>query len=139
MTTRLTRRRRPPSIAAIPTPHALARTRIEKWRRAQGMSQTELAKRIGRRQSWLSRYLAGEFETDLNTLNMLATVLDRPLVALFEMQPQSADPRLINLIELYKALDDVDKVILVRMAENLAHPPPRSAETADRLTLERQR
>jgi predicted transcriptional regulator len=46
----------------------VARDRIKHWIVSTGVTQTELAARIGRTQAWMSRYLSGEFDADLETL-----------------------------------------------------------------------
>src|SRR5262245_55110199 len=128
------RRPQPPN----PTPHQLARLRLKNWMDAQGVNQTALALKVGRRQSWLSRYLSGEFKTDIETLNKLAAALNKPFTALFQDLPDSHDSRLIDLIEIYKALDENDQILLLRMAQNLI-APLRPADLAGQSTLERLR
>jgi len=131
-------KRRARTPTPTPTPHKLARLRLKNWMDAQGVNQTALARKVGRRQSWLSRYLSGEFKTDIDTLERLATALDKPFTALFESLPDSHDSRLIDLIEIYKALEDVDQLLLLRMAQNLI-APSRSADLSGRSSLERLR
>ena len=54
-----------------PMPQTLdeqARQRIRTWIQLTGVTQKTLGERIGRNQAWMSRYLSGELNADLETL-----------------------------------------------------------------------
>lgn len=78
-----------------------ARARVAHWLAASKMTQTALAERIGRNQAWMSRYLDGEFDTDLETLDRLAQVFGHTL---FELLDASVDPTEAEVIERWRAL-----------------------------------
>jgi len=67
-----------------------ARERIKTWVASTGVTQTELAKRIGRNQAWMSRYLNGEFAADLATLQQMAETFGFTLIALLRSAARSA-------------------------------------------------
>ena len=92
-----------PILAPMPqTLDELARTQIKKWIDGTGITQTELADRIGRNQAWMSRYLKGDqYDADLETLNKMAAVFGHTLVQLLQLP---ADPEEAALITGYRAL-----------------------------------
>ena len=75
--------------------------RIKAWIASTGVTQSALAERIGRNQAWMSRYLAGEFAADLETLQKMARAFNHSLAALLE---SPTDPDEAKLIEAYRAL-----------------------------------
>lgn len=79
----------------------LARMRIRRWKRQTGMSQTEIGRKIGRGQNWVSRYLAGTQEADLDTIGQLAAVFGRTVFAVLD---EPSDPEEAEVIEIYRAL-----------------------------------
>jgi len=78
-----------------------ARNRIRVWIASTGITQTTLADRIGRNQAWMSRYLAGDFDADLETLAKMAAVFSHPLTALLDLP---SNPEEFKLIEAFRAL-----------------------------------
>ena len=55
-----------------PTLDEIARARIREWMRTTGATQVMLAGRIGKTQAWMSRYLSGELDADLESLRGMA-------------------------------------------------------------------
>jgi transcriptional regulator with XRE-family HTH domain len=78
-----------------------ARGQIKKWIESTGITQTTLSDRIGKNQAWTSRYLSGEFDADLETLQKIARVFGHSLTALLEIP---ADPEEAALVTAYRAL-----------------------------------
>lgn len=95
----------------------LARARIKAWIESTGVTQTELAARIGRNQAWMSRYLAAEFDTDLETLQKIARVFGHSLTALLE---SPADPDEAALIAAYRACPPEARKLLLAMSLQLS-------------------
>lgn len=88
----------------IPVPPSLdqqARDRIKAWIASTGVTQTELADRIGRNQAWMSRYLKGEFDADLETLQKIAQTFGFTLIALLDLP---SNPHEARLMEEFRAL-----------------------------------
>jgi len=88
----------------IPVPLSLdqqARERIKAWVASTGVTQTELAERVGRNQAWMSRYLKGEFDADLDTLAKIAACFGFTLIALLDLP---RDPHEARLVEEFRAL-----------------------------------
>ncbi len=56
---------------------------LRKTRERQGLTQQELARRLGRPQSMVARWESGEHEFTLGTLARLAEALDCPLTVRF--------------------------------------------------------
>jgi len=97
----------------------IARNRIKAWIQATGITQAELAARIGRNQAWMSRYLAAEFDADLETLNKMAISFGHPLGALLTTP---VDPMEAQLIERFRALPTETRDLFARMLEAWGRP-----------------
>lgn len=48
------------------------RIKVKRWILASGFTYASIATRIGKDQSWLSRYMLGDRDADLTTLDALA-------------------------------------------------------------------
>lgn len=79
----------------------LARNQIKRWIESTGITQTTLSVRIGRNQAWTSRYLGGEFDADLETLQKIALVFGHSLTTLLDIPK---DPEEAALTMAYRAL-----------------------------------
>lgn len=65
--------------------------RIRELRMARGMSQAELAERIGKRRSAIGNYESGAREPDLDTLDRLAEALGVSLAGLLDDEERAED------------------------------------------------
>lgn len=88
------------SVQDVPPPtlDEQARSRLRAWIVATGVTQAALAEQIGRTQAWMSRYLSGEIDADLETLNKLARAFDHTLTALLDLPSNPDDARLIEQV-----------------------------------------
>jgi transcriptional regulator with XRE-family HTH domain len=93
----------------------LAREQIRKWIASTGITQMELALRIGRNQAWMSRYLAGSFDTDLETLQKMARVFGHSLTALLVVP---TDPDEEALVTSYRALPQEARGIALSLLQD---------------------
>jgi transcriptional regulator with XRE-family HTH domain len=66
--------------------------RLRTLRKERGMTQAELAERVGIQQSDLSRMEKGEYRVSINNLFKLLKVFGLQLAEFFEEQPQSSTP-----------------------------------------------
>jgi transcriptional regulator with XRE-family HTH domain len=87
-----------------------ARERIKRWIQTTGMTQLELAERIGRNQEWVSRYLSGKINADMQTLDQMAVVFGHHLIALLDLPKDPDDAR---LIELFRSLPPAARTSLL--------------------------
>jgi transcriptional regulator with XRE-family HTH domain len=78
-----------------------ARSKVAQWLSVSKMTQTALAETIGRNQAWMSRYLDGEFDTDLETLEKIATAFNHSLFELLDTPQNSTE---VEVIERWRAL-----------------------------------
>jgi transcriptional regulator with XRE-family HTH domain len=78
-----------------------ARERIKNWIQSTHMTQADLGERIGRNQEWMSRYLSGKLNTDIQTLEKMAAVFGHTLFGLLHLP---SDPQETRLLEFYRAL-----------------------------------
>jgi transcriptional regulator with XRE-family HTH domain len=111
-----------------PVPQSLdqqARERIKSWVATTGVTQTDLAARIGRNQAWMSRYLKGDFAADLETLMKIAAAFGFSLVALLDLP---RDPHEARLVEEFRALTPRGRASLLDFLTNQrqARPPRKS-------------
>lgn len=75
---------RPPGRPATTRlgPHSRMGSKIRGYRRAEGLSQEELAKKSDIRQTTLSRIERGQIEPPLHRLRLLAAALEIPVSAI---------------------------------------------------------
>jgi transcriptional regulator with XRE-family HTH domain len=98
----------------------IARARVREWLTATGTTQTALGERIGRTQAWMSRYLLGEFDADLTTLQKIAEVFGHSIAALLDAP---SDPAEATLLNHFRAVDAEKRVLALRLLESWVHPP----------------
>lgn len=110
-----------------------ARTRVKEWLSGSGTTQTALADAIGRNQAWMSRYLDGEFDTDLDTLTKLASAFQH---SLFELLDLSATDEERALLRFFRALKPETRALAIQVLEQWAGAPrPRARTRAKRGAL----
>ena len=103
---------------------------IRELRVHRGMSQAELAERIGKKRSAVGNYESGAREPDLNTLRALAGALNVPVAALLggdgdePRQPADLDPARRRLLELARngSQRDVDQAVAILDALKRTEP-----------------
>lgn len=107
-------------VVSVPiTMDQTVRRRVRDWMRSTGITQTELAARIGRNQAWLSRYLSGEFHADLETLDKIARAFGHPVVALLSFP---TDPNEARLLDSFRALRVSDRILAVELLASWSQP-----------------
>jgi transcriptional regulator with XRE-family HTH domain len=109
-----------------PTLDEIARARIREWMRTTGATQVMLAGRIGKTQAWMSRYLSGELDADLESLRGMAAAFEHSLSALLEAP---TNPIEAELITLYRALHPDARKALLDLLRLWANPPSRKLPT----------
>jgi len=115
----------PLKLKVVPTLDEQARERIKEWLQAWGYTQTELCARIGKNQAWMTRYLRGKFNADLETLQKIARAFGHPGInALFDL-PELDDAER-RLLEDVRALPVTGRSLVAQMAAQLAHPNRRT-------------
>jgi transcriptional regulator with XRE-family HTH domain len=97
----------------------LARARIRQWMKMTGVTQDQLAARLSKTQPWVSRYLGGETDADLETLQRMAALFGHGLHALLDL-PQNPDEQFI--LERYRALPEHLRGVF-RQLLDAWHPP----------------
>ena len=93
------------------------RARIRAWLAGSGLTQTAFSDRIGKNQPWVSRYLKGEVEADLDTLQRMAEVFGHNLSTLLN---QPSDPLELTLVELYRSVPARARATLLELLRHLA-------------------
>lgn len=107
----------------------LARQRLVTWMAANPkITQTAIAKAVGVSQSWVSLYMGGHQDADVDQLEAMARVFNHTLMELLDLRP---DPSENELIEAYRALP-VEKRELARKAvEAMVSGPLRARRRND--------
>lgn len=90
----------------------IARQRIAAWLKASGKTQTALADAIGRNQAWMSRYLDGDFDADLDTLEKMARAHGHTL---FHLLGVNADPAEDELLQQFRAIRPDARELLLKL------------------------
>lgn len=107
----------------------VARERIKQWMTATRTTQVSLANSINRKQAWMSRYLGGEYDADLETLRKIAAVFGRQISALFDTP---SDPEIAELVSHYNALPASGRGLVLDLVRELAgESARRSKQSSD--------
>lgn len=107
----------PPLTPGRRTLDEQARATIKRWMHGTGATQAVLAARLRKTPGWVSRYLLGDFNADLETLRAIADAFGHPFMALFEepIAPLGTpvDPLEARLVSEWRALplDAREKVV----------------------------
>jgi transcriptional regulator with XRE-family HTH domain len=88
-------------VPVPPSPDDIAREKIKNWLNASGVAQSVFAKRIGKHQSWVSRYLAGRQNADMVTVQRMAEQFGHTLQSVLDLPGDLAEA---SLLEDYRAL-----------------------------------
>src|SRR5262245_26332720 len=88
-----------------PTLDAIFRDTIRAWMRRTGTSQEALGQRIGKTQAWVSRYLSGEIDVNLDGAVRIAGAFNQDLAALLALTAKKDE---LALLEGYRALPPRD-------------------------------
>ena len=107
----------------------LARKQIKSWIDATGITQTALAERIGRNQAWMSRYLKGEFDADLETLQRMTRVFGHELTAALNVP---TEPEEAAVMAAYRALGVEGRKIVRALLEDWGRPRRRGRGSSAR-------
>jgi transcriptional regulator with XRE-family HTH domain len=114
-----------PDMAPVPPVRSLqqiARSRIKHWIASTGTTQTYICEVIGRNQPWLSRYLSGGIDADVDTLAAMAKVFDHSLFALLSIP---ADPDDATVIKWYRALRPTARKVAIAWLREMSRDPER--------------
>src|SRR5262245_3966203 len=97
-----------------------ARAKIHQWIAGSGVTQGDVAIRIGRTPGWLSRYLNADFDADLETLRAFAAAFEQPFGALFD-EPGD-NPAETQLIERWRILPPESRALVLKLLEISTRP-----------------
>lgn len=100
---------------------SLARSRLRMWLQSDGRSQTNVAASIGRNQEWVSRFLTGKLDADVDTLQQLAAIFGHSLASLLQV---AVDPDEAKLIDAFRALSGPARVTAIEVVRAMAGRPP---------------
>src|SRR5215471_7262933 len=108
-----------------------ARQQVAKCLAASGLTQTALGDQLRprRRPAWVSRYLRGEIDADVDTLQQFAGIFQCSLDQLFGTalpddngHQSKADLQQTRLLAAFATMTDARRQLLIAMAESLAEP-----------------
>lgn len=102
-----------------PTKSELVRIQIRQWIDSTGITQVALAERIGRNQAWMSRYLKGEFDTDLETLEAMTRVFGHTLAAALNVPDE---PDEAGLVTKYRAATPEQRRLVHQILDEWTRP-----------------
>lgn len=106
----------------VPDIETRTRERIAAVRRQRGLTQAELADRIGATATFISRLETGtsDLRLKLHTLAALAEALDVPLSELLSQPKDGHSDDEVRLIAAFSRLSPQDAALLISLAETLA-------------------
>lgn len=110
------------SFALTPSMSSLADT-IRRHRRASGLSQAALAKRLGISAPSVAQWELGQTRPDLQRLPALAQILGCTIDELIEGAPDPLADRRAELAALANDADESTLNLLIEMAKRLTQPP----------------
>jgi transcriptional regulator with XRE-family HTH domain len=102
-----------------PTLQQIARAQIKHWIDTTGTTQSAICKAIDRNQPWLSRYLSGDIDADIDTLAKIAKVFDHTLFALLSLP---ADPEEAHITRLYRGLRPEGRRAALAVLQEMGRP-----------------
>jgi len=105
--------------AAPPSLQQTARNRIRLWLSTTETTQQEFCERIGQNQSWLSRFLHGKLDADVDMLQKMATAFGHSICALLS---SPTDPEEARLIDRYRALPERSREVAMQLLEEWSKP-----------------
>lgn len=88
-----------------------ARQRVKDLMAARDLAQRDVGDHIGRSAAWMSKFLGGTLDADIDTLQRLARVFRLTLCQLIEMPPDADE---LLLLADYRALEAHRQQPLVR-------------------------
>jgi transcriptional regulator with XRE-family HTH domain len=94
-----------------------ARFQIKRWIASTGITQTTLGERIRRNQAWMSRYLGGDIDADVDTLQQIAEVFGHTLAQLLDIPD---DPHEASLLAEYRALRAEVRPLAIQVLREMA-------------------
>lgn len=105
----------------MPTLSDLARRRIVGWMEARHpkVTQIAMARAVGVSQSWVSYYLSGSQDADVDQLAAMAHVFGHTLFELFDLRP---DPGERDLVEAYRKLRPEARTLAVALLQQMSPP-----------------
>jgi transcriptional regulator with XRE-family HTH domain len=111
------------AMPSVPPPvDEIARQQIRQWLRSTGTTQVSFAQQIDRNQEWVSRYLNGNFDADLTTLQRMAGVFGHNLATLFGSLP--SDPDEGALLRMFRGLRPEGRKALLTVLQEWTHARP---------------
>jgi transcriptional regulator with XRE-family HTH domain len=98
-----------------------ARATIKRWMHGTGATQATLAQRIGKTPGWVSRYLLGDYNADLETLRAIAEAFGHPFCGLFD-EVTSTDAAATRLVSAWRALPSEARTMVIDVVDLWARP-----------------
>jgi transcriptional regulator with XRE-family HTH domain len=105
----------------------LARERVRRWLGPAGLTQGALGEKIGRNDSWVSRWLGNDFDADLDTMEKLAHAFDHSLFELLNQPVGTPIER--EVIELFRAFTPEGRQIALGALRLMATPGGKRGRT----------
>jgi transcriptional regulator with XRE-family HTH domain len=107
-----------------------ARSRLARWLAGSPtLDQKVLARAVQHQQSWVSQYLSGRQQADVDELEAMARALGHTLNELFDLRE---NPQEQLLVALYRALPEAKREFAVRMLQEMTPEPARRKGTRAR-------
>ncbi len=99
----------------------MVKHQLQKLRVAKGLSQAELAQKIGANQQDISRLETGKVSMSEHWLEKLTEALDVTIADMFGVRPELS-PEETALLEHFAAMDETQRQALLNMAQALVSP-----------------
>jgi hypothetical protein len=104
------------------------RGRVKGWVAGQ-MTQAEFGRRIGRNDSWVSRYFDENHDADLDTIAKMAEACGHTIYEVLDATPPEDEG---DLIEAYRALPKVERPTAIRVMQLMTGEATPSRKRAKR-------
>lgn len=103
---------------------------IRRMREGAGMTQAELAERVGRTRATVTQWESGWSQPRMSMVVRLAEVFGvKPSDVIDDAAPDAPAPEEARLLALYRAMDANGKEALLAAAEGMAAAFPREADS----------
>lgn len=98
----------------------LARERLSRWLESNSeLTQEELARAAGHKQSWVSNYFKERQEATIDELDAMAKATGHTLFELFDLRP---NPKENDLLDAYRAIEPDRRDFAIQVVKQLVRP-----------------
>lgn len=96
--------------------------RIREWREERGLTQDQLAEKIGSHKTHISAWERGKSDLAMRWMHRIAAALNISVadVLSFRDNPSAIDQQVLSLVKHYRSATDESRFLILELAKNAA-------------------